>query len=65
MSGKYAYDKGREIEANDYPFDAIIQAAMRKADSFNLRALAAAFPEEYQDLIARRNAPGGLLEGER
>ena len=64
MSGLYAYRKGLEIEREGYPFDAIIQAAMRKADSTNLVALRTAFPHEYADLRARYDAPGGLLEGE-
>ncbi len=64
MTGFYAYSKGREIEQADYPFDAIIQAAMRKADSVNMVRLREAFPLEYQDLTERYNLPGGLREGE-
>jgi hypothetical protein len=64
MTGFYAYKKGKEIEAQGYPFDAIIQAAMRQADSDNLAQLAHAFPLEYQDLKERYNLPGGLRPGE-
>jgi hypothetical protein len=64
MTGYFAYKKGLEIERADYPFDALIQAAMRKADTENLRKLTAAFPLEYMDLVERYNLPGGLREGE-
>ena len=64
MTGQFAYKKAQEIEHQNYPFDALIQAAMRKADSENLRKLQAAFPLEYIDLKERYNLPGGLREGE-
>jgi hypothetical protein len=60
----YDYKVGREISAKDYPFYALIQAAMRQADTFNLEALKFAFPETFKELQERYNAPGGKLEGE-
>lgn len=64
MSGYYDYEAGREIYVRGYGFYALIQAAMRKADSINQEILKAAFPEEWADLHARYNAPGGFLPGE-
>ena len=59
------YVIGREIAAEDYPFYALIQAAMRKADSENLVKLQAAFPLVAQELRIRYNAPGGILLSDR
>lgn len=41
----------------DYPFYAIIMAAMRKADSTNIEKLKAAFPEIWNELEERYNTP--------
>ena len=60
----YDYFKSREIEAEGHPFYALIMAAMRQADAFNLERLRAAFPATYAELVERYNAPGGLLDGE-
>lgn len=40
-------------------------AAMSKADSTNIEKLAAVFPEIYDEVRARYNAPGGTLRSER
>ena len=60
----YDYEQGRVIESHGHPFYALIQAAMRQADSDNILRLQAAFPEVHAELHARYTAPGGLLEGE-
>jgi hypothetical protein len=60
----YDYKIGREISQEDYPFYALIQAAMRQADTVNQGKLAAAFPEIWTELQTRYHRPGGLLEGE-
>lgn len=60
----YDYEIGRKIEAEDPPFYALIQAAMRRADTYNLERLKSVFPEVYAELTARYNAPGGRLRGE-
>lgn len=60
----YDYEAGRAIEGEGYPFYALIQAAMRQADTENLDALTRAFPEVRAELQARYDAPGGLLDGE-
>jgi hypothetical protein len=60
----YDYEKSRDINLKDYSFTALIMAAMRKADDFNLAMLKAEFPDILNELKARYNAPGGKLEGE-
>lgn len=58
------YLVGLHIAAEDYPFYALIQAAMRKADTDNTERLKSAFPQVYDELVARYHAPGGYLPGE-
>lgn len=58
---RFDYEVGRRIAADDPPFYALIQAAMRRADSTNLRRLREAFPETYAEVEARYNAHGGIL----
>ena len=61
---RYDYEVARRLDAEDLPFYALIQAAMRKADTENIVKIRAAFPRTYDELQARYNAPGGLLPGE-
>jgi hypothetical protein len=61
----YDYKVGLQISAKDYPFYALIQAAMRQADTDNFAKLKEAFPKVWADLDARYHAPGGVLPGER
>jgi hypothetical protein len=61
----YDYKCSQQIAAQDYSFEALIMAAMRQADNKNLEALKAAFPQVYQELLDRYNAPGGRLGSER
>jgi hypothetical protein len=51
----------RRIEMEDYPFYALIMAAMRQADTTNLEKLKAMWPDVYREFMARYNAPGGVL----
>jgi len=60
----HEYKTSLVINAADYPFYAIIFAAMRQADTENLVALGIAFPEKYKELKQRYNAPGGKIGGE-
>lgn len=55
------YEKGLQISSECYPFYALIQAAMRDADTDNLEKLKTAFPEVWWELQMRYNAPGGRL----
>ncbi|MFA5608326.1 MAG: hypothetical protein WDA07_14305 [Leucobacter sp.] len=57
----YDYRAANEIAKADPPFYALIMAAMRKADTFNLARLRAAFPDVYAEVEARYNAPGAVL----
>ena len=56
----YAYEHSARIAAVE-PFDALIMAAMRRADTENFRKLKAAFPELADELERRYRAPGGAL----
>ena len=49
----------------DPPFYALIMAAMRKADNINRAKLRKEWPDVWNELDNRFNAPGGLLPGER
>ena len=60
----YNYERSIEIAQADYPFYALIMAAMRKADSSNIEKLKEMWPETYNELKARYNAPGGELSKE-
>jgi hypothetical protein len=60
----YDYQASQAIAAEDYPFHALIMGAMRKADTPNMWKLQDAFPEVWEELQARYDAPGGLINGE-
>lgn len=60
----YDYTKSKEIESIDPSFFACIMSAMRHADSWNLTKLREAFPDVWQELQERYNAPGGRLPGD-
>ena len=59
--GYYDYKTGQEISAQDYPFYALIQAAMRQADTDNLFKLKTQWLGVWEDFKARYNAPSGKL----
>jgi hypothetical protein len=58
------YEASRRLMATDPPFYALIMAAMRKADTDNVEALRRAFPDVYDELMARYWAPAGVLDGD-
>jgi hypothetical protein len=60
----YEYRAAMHIEDQGYPFYALIQAAMRKADSDNLEKLKEAFPEVWKEFLERYNNSGGLSNAE-
>lgn len=60
----FDYQLSRHISSTDPTFASLIMSALRKADSFNYRALAKAFPEIEKEFVARYNGPGGLLESD-
>jgi hypothetical protein len=59
------YNASKALAALDPPFYALVMAAMRGADTRNAEKLRRAFPETWDELQARYNAPGGLLPGEK
>lgn len=61
----FDYRASAKIAAQDWPFDALIMAALRRADTFNASVLREAFPDLASELQRRYDAPGGLLPGER
>lgn len=62
---RHDYLVSRKIMADDLPFYGIVMGAMRKADTSNLARLKAAFPEVWEELDARYNSAGGILDSER
>jgi hypothetical protein len=58
------YRIGADLYAKHLPFYALIQAAMRRADSENVSKLKVAFPEVWAELYARYHAPGGCITDE-
>lgn len=57
----YDYKIGQQIATQNYPFYALIQTAMRQADTDNLERLKTVFPEVWHELVRRYGAPGGVL----
>lgn len=61
----YDYRVAQQLStAQDIPFYSLIMAAMIRADSTNIVLLRAAFPEVWQEVYQRYNAPGGMLDGD-
>lgn len=60
----HEYRIGMEISGNDYPFYALIQAAMRQAEPKNLEMLRGCWPEVWDDLFVRYHTAGGVLESD-
>ena len=62
----YDYEVGQRVvtQYGDDEFYGLIQACMRLADTDNLQRLKIDWPEVWDDLQKRYNAPGGLLAGE-
>lgn len=60
----FDYEVSKVLAVADYPFHALVMAAMRQADTTNLGRLQLAFPDVWAELQARYNAPGGILDDE-
>ena len=56
----FDYEMSKRIAAEDYPFYALIMAAMRQADTNNLLRLQEAFPEIWAELKYRFMSPDGI-----
>lgn len=61
----HEYFISKKIEQHDFPFYALIMAAMRKADDVNITKLKLMWPDVHEELYRRYHAPGGFLEGEK
>ena len=62
--GLTEYRAGLELYASNADFYGLIMAAMLRADTMNMAKLRSVFPAQYDELKARYDAPGGLLEGD-
>lgn len=58
---RHDYERSYDLARRDEPFYALIMAAMRKADSMNAARLRREFPDTWNELQARYDAPAGLL----
>jgi hypothetical protein len=61
---RHEYQVHQQILASDPPFYALIMAAMHRADTSNSWRLRNAFPEVWEELEARYNAPDARLPGD-
>lgn len=59
----YDYEESKKL--SQHGFYALLMAAMRNADSDNAFRLRCAFPETWDELQARYNAPGGVIQEEK
>jgi len=57
----YDYNISMELVHRDLPFDALIMAAMARADWDNAALLQRVFPDLWGELMARYHALGGLI----
>ena len=62
----YDYKVGQRVvtEYGDDEFYGLVQALMRLADTDNLQRLKIDWPDVWDDLQRRYNAPDGILPGE-
>lgn len=60
----YDFNESLGLNRKDVGFNSLIMAAMLKADTINMHKLKCAFPEMYEEVNLRYNAPGGVLEGD-
>lgn len=60
----HEYTTSQDIALRDYPFYALIMAAMRQADTTNTALLKTTYPQVWTELHNRYHAPGGYLPGE-
>ena len=60
----YDYRRSIELAKNDEPFYALIMAALRRADTENVEMLKSCWPDVWEELQSRYNAPGGFINNE-
>ena len=61
----YDYRVSKEISAQDYPFYALLMELIRQADDENTEKIKNAWPDVYEEMRRRYNAPGGELLGDK
>lgn len=64
MSGLYDYKIAEQLANSAPPVDALIMAAVLRADSDNVARLQVAFPQLVAETGARYRAPGGRLDSD-
>ena len=60
----YDYLASQKVLSRHYPFYALLMALIYQADTPNSEKLRAAWPEVWDELQERHDAPDGRLEGE-
>lgn len=60
----HEYRASSELSRLGFPFYSLIMEAMRRADNTNAARLRACFPAVWDELKARYNAPGGIIDGD-
>jgi len=58
----HEYEQSKVLASYDYPFYALLMAAIRKADTDNYRKFCDAWPEVVEELRERYDAPGGVVK---
>lgn len=62
--GLFAYRESHRPELAAVPWHSLLCALMRGADSGNAARLREAFPDEWREMQARYDAPGGRIGAE-
>jgi hypothetical protein len=57
----YEYEQSQQISAQGYQFYALLGALIRDADTDNTARLKAAWPDIYESMQRRYNAPMGVV----
>lgn len=57
----HEYLCSQAISAEDPPFYALLFAMIRQADTDNVEKIKRAWPDKWEEMQARYNAPGGIL----
>jgi len=58
----FEYEQSQQISAQGYQFYALLGALMRDADTDNTEKLKTAWPEFWESMKRRYNAPVGVVE---
>ena len=58
----HEYEQSKHISAKGYHFYTLMAALMRAADDRNTDLLRAGWPDIYESLVKRYNAPMGVIE---